>query len=110
MMRTANKKSDQNSHSKASPVESPFNVEGENYLGPARQIELRSSTALVLDRALDFDKALDFWIVNPIQRTSSSVPTVRCWMVSWSDNHEGKYPYRTLCESVSERNEKTNGL
>ena len=47
--------------------------------------------ALDLDKELDLDKALDLWIVNLIQQASSSIPTVRCWVVSWSDNHEGKH-------------------
>ena len=66
--------------------------------------------ALVSDKALDLDNALDLRIVNPIRRASNSVPTVRCWVMSWSDNHEGKHPYPTLCESVSAKNEKTDGL
>ena len=46
-------------HLKASRVVSPFNVR--SCLGPARQIGLRSSTALVSD------KALDLRIINSIQ-------------------------------------------
>ena len=53
-------------HSKASRVESPFNVG--SCLGLARQIGLRSSTALVSDKTLDLDKALNFrirhWILD----------------------------------------------
>ena len=74
-LRTTKKKSDTSPHLKASWVELPFNMG--NCLSLARQIRLQSSTTLVLDKALVLNKALDLWIVNPIQQASSSVPTVR---------------------------------
>ena len=94
-------------HSKTSRAESPFNVG--SCLGPACQIGLWSSTALVLDKALHLDKVLDFWTIHPFQRTTSNFPTVRCWMVSWSDNHKKKHSYPTLCESVSVRMKRQTG-
>ena len=118
MLRTAKKNSGPIPQSKASRIESPLmwgivwarlvklGFDGVLILDKALDLD----KALVLNKALDLDKALDLRIVNPIRRASNSVPTVRCWVVSWSDNHEGKHPYPTLCESVYVRNEKTNGL
>ena len=88
---------------KGFPSRVAFKCEGV-VLGPAHQIGLRLGMTLILDKALVLDKALfldkelDFWIVNPIQRTTSSFPTVRRQVVSRSDNHEEKHRYPTLCE------------
>ena len=106
MLRTAKKNSDLSPQSKAFRIESPL-MWGIVW---TRLVKLGFDGVLILDKALDLDKALGLEIVNPIWRASNSVPTVRCWVVNWSDNHEGKHPYPTLCESVSARNEKTNGL
>ena len=108
VLRTAKKNSDPSPQSKASRIKSPL-MWGVKVVW-ARFVKLGFGGVLILDKALDLDKALGLEIVNLIWRASNSVPTVRCWVVSWSDNHEGKHPYPTLCESVSARNEKTNGL
>ena len=102
---TVKKNSDPSPQSKASRIESPL-MWGIVW---ARLVKLGFDGVLILDKTLILDKALDFGS-SLIQRTTSNFPTARCWIVSWSDNHEGKYPYHTLCDSVYARNEKTNGL